>query len=139
MTDELSQAAERAWVAMLHDVRPMPAGVALDMAQDVCGDRDDAVTALLNAAADELESLLPAGGPFHPEAGFIVSHVRAEDFKFAETLLKNVRGRAGNMHRVSAHLADSTAGAAWLRWCAYAERDIALCRAVCAAAYPLEV
>lgn len=61
-TDEARLAARRAILAML-SIPPMPAGVALDMIQDVTDDRREAALVFYGVAADHLRGLAPVGDP----------------------------------------------------------------------------
>lgn len=56
---ETAAKATEAWWAMFHELHPLPAGMAIDMVQDVCGERDDAVIALLESAWQWLVDLCP--------------------------------------------------------------------------------
>jgi len=151
---ELELAADRAWLAMLHDVHPMPAGVALDMVQEVCDERSAAVTALHEAAFRTLLALAPElqdsssvdtadavavyGRILGERPVFTQSqnHDLAEHFAIDLELRNNGIRMAHYRGHPEVSDSDDERAAAWLRWSAYARRAIALLRAVSAAAHP---
>ena len=89
---ELEHRAAEAWAAMVRPRTilaagewPMPAGVALDVVQDATSERDDAVTALIGAAADWLARCRVNSGwtetdqGNHGDCGLVCSCIRSED------------------------------------------------------------
>lgn len=125
---------------------PMPAGIALDMVQDVCGDRDDAVQALLDAAAEELIVFVPQQDPFGSadDAQAVASDLRGEHFAHAASALVAIEQRVVGvkldriLNRPSVSDAEYEAALSWGRWCDRAKLAIELGRAISAAAYPTE-
>ena len=151
---ELELAADRAWLAMLHDVHPMPAGVALDMVQEVCDERAAAVTALQEAACRSLVAYAPelVNSPSTDSQDAVAvrgrilgeppAFTQSQNYDLAEHLTLDVRERNRNI-RIAYYSqeptvtdSDDARAAAWLRWTVYARRAIALLRAVSAAAKP---
>lgn len=132
---EIELAASRAWLAMLHDLRPMPAGVALDFVQDVSGDRQDALLAILFAAVERLEGLRPE----RPICGSVsVARSRSVgdlllrcDFVEARSVTDFIEGHnLAVCQWTPSERPEHRMACDWLRWCAYARRDIETCRTV---------
>lgn len=157
MLTETERAADRAWWGMLRDINPMPAGVALDHVQDACDDRDEAVCALLMAAAVYLDGLRPEQplGDISTSMNIAISvrgHVLGESYTLAENPLAELDGlnreirNACYAQRVYGDGsggglpytdADDERAAAWLRWCDITKKVIGLCRTISAAAHPV--
>jgi hypothetical protein len=123
--------------------KPMEPGIAIDYVQDVCGDRDDAVSALLNAAADWLETRLPDAADVNwMEGGWCCNEIRGECFSHAEMWLQHVCERVGAVKRgwllSSGSVTHRSFDAAqmWYRWHKIATNALRLCREITAAAYP---
>lgn len=158
MTDvypnEVEQAASRAWLAMVTEVpffartierrTPMPAAVALDMVQDVTGDRDDAVCALLMAAAIWLDDARPEQpvGRISTSLNTAISvrgHLLGEGYGLAENCLRELMDLNREIRNDYHHLglnygpADDARAAAWHQWGHKAKRAIEVCRQVTAA------
>lgn len=150
---ELEHKADEAWRAMCagtgffdraNAVRPMPAGVAIDMVQDVCGERDDAVCAILGAAARWLESEFPADDFQNAEldAVAVIGDIRGEAFGLAESLREAIMQRAGDVRLARvlgrSRVPDATfeTAIAWSKWCERAALAIKLCRELAPAAHP---
>lgn len=149
---ELEQRANEAWLAMQRDVRPMPPGVAIDYAQDVCGDRDDAVSAILTAAAVYLDPLRPEpADSTSADMGAAIAargYLLGESWTLAGSCLDEIDGRSRQVIDWIEEPDDGAAdvlgldqrshelACAWLRWCAYTRGAIETCRAISAAAYP---
>jgi hypothetical protein len=155
MLTELERRASEAWKLMTRQpnildtivgCEAMPAGVALDYVQEPTGDRDDAVTALVNAGADWLDGqTVPSDGTEVSStcidaSDMVRSYIRSECFGLAEVHLSHIRGVC--------YLARSNFGITvnerwavtdWGRWANKALHVIDHCRAVVAAAYPEEV
>lgn len=133
--DELTHAAASAWAALIGPAE-LPIEVAIDMAQEVTGDRDDAVSALADAAADWLGGLMPPKGrgpgpeANRRKAGAVCGFVRCESYFLAERTRRElhrltVETRVTRLLRprvVRQAAADDAA--AWGLWCEYARRAI---------------
>jgi hypothetical protein len=125
-------------------IEPIPPAIGLDFVQDVCGNRDDAVSAILEAASEWLAVRLPGNGEdvSWAEGGWVCLHIKAEHLSLAETFLSHVAERCETAERfylIAMYDADYkgiTEARAWNVWSAVATRTLAICRAVCAAAYP---
>jgi hypothetical protein len=123
---------------------PIPPAVGLDFVQDVCGDRDDAVSAILEAASEWLAVRLPGNGEdvSWAEGGWVCLHIGAESFGLAEVFIGHVRERCetAEQYYVMRTFQDGRevleGARPWKIWAATATRTLAICRAVCAAAYP---
>ncbi len=157
MPTELQLRAAEAWRLMtripsildsITGAEAMPHGAAIDYCQDVApgNDRDEAVTALVNAGADWLDAqALPSGaGEIHagcfPDSELIRSYIRCESFSTAVTFLEHIRDRC---YQVNAFPRlemrhEWLATADWSRWTDKAKSVIAHLCAVVAAAYPVE-
>ena len=150
---ELEHKAAEAWSAVIQGhsffdrflrKQPMPPGVALDMVQDVCGDRDDALFALLDAGANWLWSLTPAPDMTGAKADVtaIVGSIRAEGFGLAESLVQAIRERANGvlyawqLHRQIVPQAEREVAMRWVTWCDRAALAVRLGREMVAAAHP---
>lgn len=141
---ELEQMAERAWAALLNDVGPIPPGVALDMVQDVCGDRAAANAALHSAAVDHLAESAPEGGTHSTSLAVSVGErivLRLYDAASGHitTLLAHNREIRSHVFAAKAHHlvefytdADDALAAEWLRWGNFAHRVLIICRALSA-------
>ncbi len=147
---EVEMLAGRAWVAMLHDVRPMPADLALDMVQDAAGERAEAAEAIRAACVRHLAGQMPEqpGGAESDElAGgqFMLRHLSAGHTGLAELSRMQLRERASQTRRNHERLplalqgflrVDVRLACDWLSWCAHAERCIGLCDRLREAAHP---
>jgi hypothetical protein len=151
---ELEQRAAEAWALMAREpnvltdwitgATAMPANVALDFVQEATGDRDDAVTALLQAAATWLEAKMPADDSlnYRPDAFCVVGDIRGEDFSHADSMIGTIdwRARGAEMDRLMGMNAVSREQMSnafdWRHWCVFAWKVIILGRAIVAAAYP---
>lgn len=168
MSTELEHAAETAWALFARVPVPifdaiagresLPAGLALDMVQEhTGGDRDDAVTALLHAAARWLRAKMPdttvVGGHLGVaqvnDAAYACDEIPGESFGHAETWVDHVAWRARQVeesfamkdelhHEGDVTFAEFRIAGQWRRWAQEAHRVIGLCRQVCEAAYPAE-
>lgn len=157
---ELEAKAAEAWA---HVVRPetvltralgggpMPVAIALDMVQDVTGDRDEALTAVLTAASDWLRGRIPSepcpfASPQMADANAACGEIPGEFFGHAELWVADVAENARRVierfvvlavrHVTEADRLDYFRAVEWKRWAADATRTIALCRQLCAAAHP---
>lgn len=158
MNSELQQAARTAWAAMI-DTRgklqrmvdqmagenrgPMPPGLALDMVQEhTGGDRDDAVTALLNAGADWLEEQSQPsetgeiGDGCMCDARLVLSYLREELPASAAVYLAHISERCDGAVHPQATAEDRHAATGWRRWVAKALHVIGQCQLIALAAYP---
>lgn len=147
MTATQEKAAE-AWAMMVRPanplarVMPMPPAVALDYVQDVCGDRDEAVTALCGAAAGWL--LLRV--PIKPEKGDVwadeydplcrddarhVSECLGAESSLAAVFVEHINERVWARTAADALLRD-----AWRLWVRDARAAIDFARQLVAAAWP---
>ena len=136
---ELEQRAGEAWLAMQRNVHPMDAGVALDYAQDACGDRDDAVSAIVRAGADWLDTqTVPWLGSraYSDDAELVRNYLRSEGLKMASLFASHIEERANQAAHPSASGEEWWAGQVWGRWADKATFAIDTCRAVVDAAYP---
>jgi hypothetical protein len=125
---------------------PMPPGQAIDYVQDETGDRDDAVSELLKAAANWLAAKAPPGNAVNlgDDALVLLGDIRGEDFGHADAMWGTISLRAqGTAQDVLAgmwrNFPDSpslTQLDAWRLWAQEAMRVIGLCRWIVAAAYP---
>lgn len=130
------------------DESPLPVGPAIDMVQDVTGDRDDAVTALVGAAAAWLRDRTPPAPPVslppadefdhsnRQNASLVCDYLAAES-GMAEVFLRHV----GEMCQSPLMLVRDDLmllADAWTNWVRDARRAIDLCREISAAAYPTE-
>jgi hypothetical protein len=154
---EVEHKAREAWAAML--VRdsvfsraglrpgPMPADLAIDMVQDVTGDRDDAAGAIIGAGADWLANQTQPGGGTETDVGCsaaannAIGSLRAESLGTAALFLGHVRTLCDRVLKESslfpAPRPEVYAALRWERWLAKAERALALCNAVADVAWPL--
>ncbi len=158
MTTELEAKAAEAWKQMarprtifdtIGGTEPFPPAYALDFCQDVCGERDDAVTALLTAAANWLRELIPddpcpSASPQVADALAACGEIPGEDFGHAEVWVANVAENARRVEEAYVVLQrggfswdDYMRASAWRRWADHATRAIELCRAVPPEAYPV--
>lgn len=129
-------------------VHPMPAGVALDMVQGDDCERDDAVTAILEAATNEMRAKMPNEdvGDFKDLAEAAFSYVRGEGFRIADAYLDQIAfgatdigvsalagmyGPPGTPTRPDPCLCDR-----WRAWAGECREQIKLCAAIVKAAYP---
>lgn len=149
---ELEQAADTAWAALLLPDNlltrafgggPMPVAVAIDMVQNVTGDRDDAVTALHGAAWGWLLMLAPTG-PLDDLATALMGHLLGEQYSLAENMREQLHHRTTGtrlsriLHPRDTSAAEAARADQWGAWCVHAKRAIEVCQAVSAAAYPIE-
>ena len=144
---ELAARAAHAWEQMVRertveDVfakrHPMLPAIAIDYVQEANGERDDAVMALMRAAADWLTAKQPA--PANPPdefdttardlAAHVCEHVRLES-AMAEVHLALINEGIWRLDTGHALILD-----AWRLWVRDARRVIALCRQLFLAAYP---
>lgn len=122
----------------------MPIAVALDYCQNVTGERDDAVTALLGAAANWLDTQTVPGGATLIDSGCIddrdsiAGYIRSEGLGMAAIFLSHIRSRCDSAAHPIATGAERFAAAQWQAWANKAAFAIALCRTVIDAAYPVE-
>jgi hypothetical protein len=123
---------------------PMPPGQAIDYVQDETGDRDDAVTELLKAAANWLAAKEP-GDPhdsFVQDVLDVLNSVRGESLDFATHAAGTIEWRCNDYGAMAmASVPPFTRKDAgvfddWRRWAQLAFRVITLCRGIVAAAYP---
>lgn len=151
---ELEQKASQAWSSMtrkpfildaITGVQAMPVGVAIDFVQDVTGDRDDAVTALVNAGASWLDAQTRpsevgeiADGCM-ADAESITSYLRGEALGMASIFLGHIRLRCESALHPNASREDRLAAHSWHLWTRKAQETIDWVRAVIDAAYPVEV
>ena len=131
-------------LSSLAGVEQMTPGVAIDYVQDEC-DRDDAVTAIFNAAADELERTRPKAdvAELMAESNTLIGLLRGESFQLALSSAGTIRFRASDLavsalaglfaeaDRPSVSLCDE-----WRLWALKAIEVIARCIEVAYAAYP---
>lgn len=123
----------------------MSPGVAIDYVQDVTGDRDEAVMAIINAAADWLDSqTVPGGdGEIHagclPDSELIRNYLRGECMGLALVFIVHIRDRCYRASTTFGPRGDWFAAQDWNAWADKALIAIDHCRAVAAAAYPVEV
>ena len=108
---ELQEKAKEAWKAMLHDLHPMPAGVAIDMVQDVCGDRFEAVAMLFAVAAKWLRAAMPKR---NQSAGAVCESIARGNLGLAEE-----RILYAPIHRPE-----------WRQWSYDAPRAVQMCREI---------
>jgi hypothetical protein len=130
-TNATTERAAEVWAMLVHPAESIPPAVGLDFVHDVCGDRDDAVSAILEAASEWLAVRLPGNGEdvSWAEGGWVCLHIGAESFDLAEVFIGHVADRC----RAVTAYGDWQP---WRGWSLTATRTLAICRAVCAAAYP---
>lgn len=155
--EELEAAAATAWERLslkssilrtVAGIESMPVPVALDFVQNVTGDRDDAVTALLNAAAKYLEGIMPTDdvGNIRTDASLAMNDLRGECFKYATSIINGISFRAQDIGvstlagvygsgpgRPSVFVCEE-----WRQWAQEAERVLAFAREIVREAYPAE-
>lgn len=157
MSSELQRAARTAWAAMDEDRSklqrmvdqmagdnrgPMAPGVALDFVQEATGERDDAVTALVHAGADWLDTQTrpsewgELGDACHADALVVALYIRAESFALAYAFLSHIEERCGFAAHPMATSQEKRTAAAWVRWADKARHVIDRCKAIVEAAYP---
>lgn len=157
---ELERAARTAWDAMTEPQTgltkmiqtiagenrgPMPVAIALDMVQNVTGERDDAVTALIEAGANWLneQSRGANGGELddgcHQDAELVTSYIRSESLGLACVYLSHLRDRCylAN-YTANPNRAHKLARERWRRWATKAQFVIDWCRKIEAEAYPVQ-
>ncbi|HEY1191087.1 MAG TPA: hypothetical protein VGE74_25865 [Gemmata sp.] len=160
MNRELQQAAARAWAAMddrrsnlqrmvdqmAGDNRgPMPVGFALDMVQNVTGDRNDAVTALINVGCDWLDTQTQPGETGEVgdacmcDARILVTYLRGEYLEYAEVYRSHMLESCERAAHPLATQNDRRAAMGWMRWVEKAQSVMSKCRLIIAAAYPKEL
>jgi hypothetical protein len=122
---------------------PMPPAIGLDMVQETGCDRDDAVSAILQAAEAWLTARLPDASDVNwAEGGWVCLHIGAESFHLAEVFIGHVADRCLEAREYFiltsyAHGHDEySAALPWQKWVVIATRALTICRAVCAAAHP---
>jgi hypothetical protein len=156
---ELEQAARTAWAAMSDArsqiqrmvdqmagvrVEPMTAPIALDYVQNVTGDRDDAVSALIRAGTDWLDAQRQpseggeVGDGCMCDARLVIYFVRGELLGTAEVFLGHIEERCSRAVHPQATPQDRHAATGWHRWADKARSVIERCRLIVAAAYPDE-
>ncbi len=157
MPTELQLRAAEAWRLMtrvpsildsITGAEAMPHGAALDYCQDVApgNDRDEAVTALVNAGADWLgmqgvrNSTSEIHVPCLGDRTSICDYLRGEAFGMAIIFIGHIRGRCNSALNllVLAGQVNLLAADEWNRWADKAQITIGHCRAVVNAAYPIE-
>lgn len=145
---ELEAKAAEAWACIVRPITvstrgfgngPMPAAVALDMVQDVTGDRDDAVGAIVRAGADWLDTqTVPWLGSraYSDDAELVRNYLRSEGLKMASLFAAHIKERADQAADPRASSEEKWAAHEWGRWADKATFAIDTCRAVVDAAYP---
>lgn len=152
---ELEAAAATAWERLslkssilrtVAGIEPMPVPVALDFVQNVTGERDDAVEALLLAAGKYLESIMPGAdvGNILTEAFAVVGDIKSEFFSHAESAINTVSFRAQDIGvstlagvygdgpgRPNVFVCEE-----WHQWAQEAERVLGFAREIVREAYP---
>lgn len=151
MKSEIERKAREAWALMTRPVtplaaltgeHPLPPGLALDYVQDVTGDRDDAVTALVRAGADWLEEQTQPGetgevGDACMAGARVATHyLREEKFGTARVFLEHVRAQCERALHPMASRQDMRAAHGWFLWLKKATFALEWCDAVVTAAYP---
>lgn len=150
---ELAAKAAEAWAMMTRPVtiftqiageQPMPAAVALDFVQNVTGERDEAVTALVNAGADWLDAQTRpsetgeiANGCMQ-DAVRVTKYLRGQYFGYANAFLSHIQDRCNQAADPRAAQGEKWAANSWLGWARKASAVIEACRRVVEAAYPTE-
>lgn len=155
---ELEQKASEAWVLLsrvpsvmdqLCGREPMPIGAALDFVQNVDGDRDNAVFALLDAASKYLQEKMPKHEEdnfhFEDEAFRLLGDLRGEFFGHAHSAAGTISFRAqdmaastlAGMFRNTPLPPSVTVLDNWRQWAQEAIRIITLCSQIAAEAYPV--
>ena len=155
--NELKAKADEAWAAMVvpEDVftrsglkpGPMAPDIALDMVQDVTGDRDEAVTALLQAASDWLNTLRMGAAlrgisadssEVHTgnaqDAERVTAYIRGESLGLAMTHLVHIHERS--RRGLPFPGAEARACLWWKQWEEKASLALKLCRQMIEAAHP---
>ncbi len=155
MATELAMYAAEAWKLMarvpnildsLTGCEAMSPGIALDYVQNVTGDRDDAVTAIVHAGADWLDAQTVPGGTGEinagcfPDSDLVRACLRCESLGMAATFVSHIRERC---HAVRGFPCNDNRrewlpAEMWNQWANKAVAVIDHCRAVVAAAYPVE-
>lgn len=154
---ELEQYAAEAWAQVVRPrsifdtiagTGPMPPAIALDYCQNVTGDRDDAATAILDAAARWLEDRMPTthGDEISvlDDAMGLLGDLRSEHFSHVDAARLTIYHRADErrMGRLfypgTVTPAEFDAANDWCRWAADVELALRLCREVVLEAYPVE-
>lgn len=148
---EIERKAREAWALMTRPVtpfttiageHPLPPGLALDYVQEVTGERDDAVTALIRAGADWLDEQTQPGDAGEvgntciADARVATMYLRGESFGMAAVYLSHIRDRCERAAdpQVSGH--DKWAAHKWNMWLKKAAHALDWCKTVVAAAYP---
>ena len=132
----------RTILSTLGGAEPMPPAVAIDYVQDVCGDRDDAVAALMVAAAAWLRDRMPAlpaawcevDSSCRESAGLVCDYLASDSLMYAVHLWRvryTIDSPGVLLDRGMMRAAD-----AWQRWYRDADRARQLCRELSAAAWP---
>lgn len=127
----------------------MPPGVALDYVQGDDYNRDDAVTAILEAASNALGAKKPRDvSGIDALAESVLSDLRGEAFGLAVIFLDQISHRADDVGtstlagmygpRGTPDRPDVSDCDLWRVWANDAREAIALCKQVVAAAYPVE-
>jgi hypothetical protein len=121
----------------------MEPAIALDYVQNVTGDRDDAVTALIHAGCDWLAAQEPqkvAGdldAVCHSDADLVLGHLRGEGIGMAVTFASHIEERCGfASHPASGR--ERWIASDWLAWVRKASDVIDWCRKIVTAAHPQE-
>lgn len=116
---------------------PMPPAIALDYVQDECGDRDDAVMALLAAAGQWLLDTMPVareGDEFdsacRADAADVAAYIEAES-GMARVFFSHIEER---YERWVNYTGNALVVDGWRLWIRGARRALDLCRAVVDAA-----
>jgi hypothetical protein len=144
-TNATTERAAEVWAMLVHPAESIPPAVGLDFVHDVCGDRDDAVSAILEAASEWLAVRLPGNGEdvSWAEGGWVCLHIAEESFSLAEVFLGHVIERCDTASEYyvaygfeNEGYPEWMAARPWKAWATVATHTLALCRAVCAAAYP---
>lgn len=137
---ETQHNARVAWLALVHPT-PMPADIALDFVQDSCGDRDEAISAIITAAGDWLAAqAIPPATSTETHAGcrevalLAVSHLREQSSGLAKLYLGNLR-QLIDRGQLSALAAERRSAIAWSVWLASGATAIAACESLVRAAY----
>lgn len=151
MTSELELKAAEAWhiivlprpiFSTITVQEPMPFGVALDYIQDITGDRDEAVAALLWAASNQLEKNIPEDlVNLRDEAIGLLSDIRGEYFSHADRAAETISYRAQDAARSALEFLTGDRSRLyvydkWRVWAAQATVAIQFARDLVAAAYP---
>lgn len=149
--NEIESKAAEAWTALVShrddEQKPIEPGVAIDMVQDVTGDRDDAVTALVSAAADWLNTLRIGavlrgisadGSEAHvgnvQDAELVADYLRGETLGLATVHLSHIHERSRDAR--SQFRSEARACEWWMGWERSAELAIRIVRELSEAAYP---